>query len=707
MFESGLTQKSTKLRPLTEDEIQNTVRNALDAATDFRDSELSQRRELIDKYYQGETTIPIVKGRSQVVVTKVRDGVKSVIPSIARIFTQTDQIAEFYSDDEEDEKMCTDITVFCNSVFWKSGGYKAFIEAATDSLKSQIGVVKVSLEKRTVVSHRTFPTPALAGMPMMPEMGMITEESDTESVATQQSIRYIWRVEALPPEEFLIDSAALTANDAFMCAHTRDISISDGVEMGFEYEDIEDLDDSSSINQEREERQNYDRNLDEVRSPQIDPSAKLFLFTETYIRMDVDGDGIAELRRIACGGSKYKVLSNEPVNFVPYAVFKSELQPHVMHPICLAEDLVQDQDAQTSLLRSIINNTAATNNPRTVVNESVVNLEDVKNGEIGAIIRTRQMGQIEELATPFVAGQTLPVLQYLDEVSQQRSGITSLSQGLNSDALQSTTQVAAAATVAGSDARVEMMARNLGETGVKDLFLCILRIAMHELPGKQSIKQQENYLKVTPGWWHDQVSVRIAVGLGSGRIEEKKAAYSTIFPIQQQIAEKLGMSNPVAGWTQLRETLSSMLRLSGIHNTAALFPVVPEEQLTKMDEQTNAAAQEQQKAQKDMMNAQMGQAQAMVDMVKVEQQKNQLKHQQAMADMQRKYDEQLQNMQAEIMALKSDSQLKMTDIYLKDDRERDKMDMDFTVRTKEADVSEQKIAQTELKVATPRKEQIQ
>jgi hypothetical protein len=212
----------------------------------------------------------------------------------------------------------------------------------------------------------------------------------------------------------------------------------------------------------------------------------------------------------------------------------------------------------------------------------------------------------------------------------------------------------------------------------------------------------EGFVSVNPSWWHDQVSVRCNIGMGSGQIEEKKAALGAVLPIQQAIVEKYGAANPICGWANVRHTLRSFMRLSGIHNFQEFFPYVEPEALEKMDQAANAASQEQQMAQKAMMQAQMGQAKAMVDMIKVEQQKNMLKYQTDMAAMQQKYTSEIQKLQAKIEEVARKQALDMTEIYLKDDRERDKMDQDFAIKTKEVQLSEQKVNETEAKVNAPR-----
>lgn len=690
----GVTRKSGEgiLKAMDADTVQSAVRYAIREAVDFEESEFSTLRKNIDLYYQGHTSLPKIEGRSEITVTAVRDAVKSVIASIARIFTQTDTVGEFYSDDEEDEKLCTDATKYVNSVFWKNGGYKALIMASTDALKAKKGIVKVTLTNVPYVVHKSIHPAMPMDMtdPLMPMMEgaedadeeymedtHITEQSDNENIETTVKIRQKWELLPVPPEEFIVGSSTTCLEDARICGHRRNIPIYEAVAMGYAFEDLIGLagEDNSTFQTEKDARRGYARTDDEVVSP-MDPASRLILFTEVYIRLDADGDGIAELRRVVCGGFNYTVLSDEPVNWLPYAEFSAELQPHVFYPICLAEDLVQDQDGQTALLRSIIDNTALTNSPRTAVNESKVNLDDVKNGAIGAIVRVREMGQIEELTTPFTAGMTLPVLVHMQDVAQSRSGVTKLNQGLDPDALQSTTKIAAQAAIVGSDARIEMMARNIGETGVTSLFLCILRTAIHSIKGPTQIKMPEGFMTVRPEWWHDQLSVKVNVGLGSGGIDEKKAVLSGIIPLQQQIVTQYGPANPVCSWDNMRNTISSLLRLSGVHNTQDYFPYVPPEQIEQLDKQMKESAAQKDKIQLDSQAQQM---QIMKSMADAEMAKAQLGFQSKMADIQTKHQTEVQKLQQQMAEMQVKQVKDMSTALLTDDRERDKMQLQFII----------------------------
>ena len=772
--------KKAPIARLTEDQVQNYINAVLQDAVDFMESDLQPSRELADQYYQGNTSLPSMQGRSSVVVDCVRSGVSSVIPSIARIFTQTDTICEFWSNFPQDEKMCKEATVFCNSVYEQFEGYSALIQSATDALKARVGVVKVWLEKKSlprhiymsatdmsssdilsepVTSQNPTPVPIYGappinqanptatdqqdqtdpnepgpedmlespeqeapegeqGSPMMgamngpmangrpmPGPAQLTESGGNVNVFTQLQERVIWHLDPIPPEEFIIDANSTNIYDAQVVAHRRSLTVGDASALGYDVNTLLEYAQGGDpvIRQEDYERKGYTTdNTDNVAN--IDPLSRTVLLTEAYVWLDEDGDGALELRRIVCAGVTYRVLSDEPVNYIPFAVTKATLQPHVFAPISLAEDLIQDQDAQTAMLRSIIDNASLVNSPRTEANETAVNLDDLKNGQIGAIVRVRQMGQINELTTPPTASQTLPVLQYLQEVSEKRTGITKLNQGLDPDALQSTAKVAAAAAVAASDARIEMMARNIGETGVKALFLTIMRVAMCELQGPQPIKYKQGYTTVDPSLWSDDLGIKINVGLGSGRIDEKKMVLQGLLQFQQQIIQLAGPANPICGWDNLRNSWASLLRLSGIHNTTDYLPYVDPQTVQQLDAQQKASSKQQSDMQiqagQMQLQIQKQQADAMTAMTQVEMQKANMKYQAEiqritthaqteiqriqqqyqtqMASVEQQSQASIQQLQGQIAQMRTQAVADLTEARMNDDQKRDQMMLNFT-----------------------------
>jgi hypothetical protein len=589
-----------------------------------------------------------------------------------------------------------------------------------------VGVVKVSLEKvrKAIPMASTQMTEAEleeleSDNDDMPEESSqsyeeITEKSDAylnedgvlvhDVIRTRYVVRNVWHLDPIPPESLIVSQSATCVEDARLIGTRQNLRVYEAVAMGLPYDELVDAGVSfdDEIDAEKQARTPYAIEAQDESGAvnKNDPTSRVIRICEVWVQVDADGDGIAELRHIITAGTNNKIITDKPVEFCQLALFKSDIQPHVFFPISVAEDMMQDQDAQTALLRSIIDNTGMVNSPRTEINESMVNLEDAKNNEIGAMIRVKMMGQIQELVTPFVAGQTLPVLTTLNEISEARSGVTKLSQGLDQNALQSTSRIAANAAVTGSDSKLEMMARNLGETGIASMFKIILRTAIRELKGPQSVSNNGIYTPVRPDMWHDQMDVSVNVGLGNGRIDEKIAALGSVSQVQMKYVEMLGFQNPICGWNNLRNTYKLLLRLGGLKTVSDFFPPITEDQLAQLDQQRQQAqaqaAQSQQPPVPDVKGAAEIKAKAdmAINNAKLQQEfalktkENDQKGKIDIATLKVKQD-------GDMTRLSAETRLEMQKALMEDDRQRDEADMKYAVDAKKVmldDETKRKVA---------------
>ena len=680
-------------------DMQGIVSNGIDNAIDFIDSEISDVRQMAERYYRGGTRLSFEPGRSGVVVTKVRDTIQGIIPSIARVFTQSDRVVEFNSTDEEDEKITIQETTFCQSIYNRHGGYQALIGATIDAMKSRVGFVTVDLIKHQDISAAKEQMLLAEDIERLDEdpRSVISEieaaDEDIDGLPVFKAMvgriipRNKWDLRVRPPESFFIDRSATTLDDARVFGFREIKRRYEAVEMGISVEEVMSVggqSDNGTMMSERDTRLGFSSQVGDDEDA-ADPMSVEILVCEAWMRVDSDGDGIAEFWKFITIGENHKIVSQKQVNYHSVATFRSNLEPNTFFPKSMAEDLIQDQDAITALMRSILDNTALVNSPRTVINENQVNLSDAKNTEIGSIIRAKQMGQIEELVTPFVAGATLPVLQYLEKVSESRSGLTKWSQGIDPDALQSTTKQASMASIQAGDARVEMIARNIAETGMTEMFFAILRTAIYELKGPQSIKINESYEEVDPTTWHDELTVSVNVGMGNGNLEGKTSTLQMVAALQQMMITQFGLTNPISGYVQMRNTIKAQLYLAGIRNINEYFPMVPPEQLAQIDQQM-----QQQKQQANGDQAGMAQVQAWAQ---VEREKAQMKQQADMAKLQQEFTLEMQKMQQEnknqMAKLITELKSSMEKTYLEDDRQRDKQAQDHSVAAYKVQLDDQ------------------
>ena len=653
-----------ELKPKSRMEIEGIVQDAIASAVDFVESEISQDRIKAQRYYDGEVDLGYEDGRSKVVATKVRDTVRAVKPSLMRIFLSTAKPVEFVPHGAEDVAMAEQATEFMHHEFTRLNGYRVINDAFQDALVKKQGIVKaywMTYPEAEIYTFTDLNDDELAYLTdddevsileqttemsiSMDEMGMEIETPSHSIKISRQQEKGELCIESVPPEEFFINRDARNLKDAYLVAHRTEMRAGDLIAMGYDPEvvlDLNSFDNGSEMTEaEVHERRGY--SLDTSDEDEQDPSMKNVTVTEAYMRIDADGTGIPVLHKITCGGTSYEMLDFEPCDELPFAKFEIDPEPHTFYGRSLAEIVMDDQDAATSILRSILDNVAMTNNPRLAVIEGAANIDDVLNNEIGAIVRMRQAGAVQDLSVPFTAGQTLGALTYLDGLVETKTGVSRASMGLDPDAMQSTTKAAVQATVQAAAGQVEVMVRNLAD-GMRDLFGIMLRLSNKNVDEEQMMRMNGTFVPVDPRVWDSSMDVSINVGLGTGREEEKAMALSQALQMQTMVYQTYGPMNGLVSMTNIRNTLADQLAVSGIRNADRYFAPITEEIEAQMLQQQQAAQAQQGEGQDP--NAAFLQAEQMKAQVKMQSDaaKMQLDAQKAAADNDLKRDQMAQDL---------------------------------------------------------------
>ena len=253
--------------------------------------------------------------------------------------------------------------------------------------------------------------------------------------------------------------------------------------------------------------------------------------------------------------------------------------------------------------------------------------------------------------------------------------------GLDPDALQNTTATAAALTAQQGAGQVEVMARNLAESGFKRLFKLILHILKTNSPEETLMRLSGQFVAVTPDVWDESMDVTVNVGLGTGQEEAKVAALMQTFQAQQMIWQNYGPMNGLVTMTQMRNTLGDMLAFSGIRNSDRYYsPMDQQKEQQLMQQQQQQAAQQQ--PQQDPMVQAMVEAEQIKAQAKL--QSDQMKLQGKMQGDNIKLQAEMQVKAAEMQQKRgqelADLQLKYRDLQASNDLERDKMGQDLLVQ---------------------------
>ena len=452
----------------------------------------------------------------------------------------------------------------------KTEYYTGLDESGLSVLMSEPDVVGSAISSMDDPSYQA-PMDQMTGQPMVdPMTGEPMPAPQIYSIELKRETKNgRVRVEAVPPEEFLIDRRARSVEDATLVAHRRMMRVSDLVALGYDKEEVEsqvgvyELDSNDEYIARNPYAQTY--------GPGGTQDDKRVLYCEAYVRVDYDNDGISELRKICTVGPSYKMVMNEPCSHSPFAIFCPDPEPHALIGLSIFDMTADLQKIKSSIMRNMLDSLSLAIHPRVGVVEGQVNMDDVLNTEVGGVIRMRQAGAVQPFSIPFVGQAAFPMLGYLDEVRETRTGMSKASMGLDADALQSTTRAAVAATVSAAQQHLELIARIFSETGMRALFKGILKLVVENQDRARVVRLRNQWVPIDPRSWDANMDVEIDVALGGGTEEQKVAVLSSIAQKQEQILQTMGPQNQLVTPSQYRNTLVRIVQASGYKNADEFF----------------------------------------------------------------------------------------------------------------------------------------
>lgn len=575
---------------MDKDKIGQIVGREIQDSLQYFEQEFSQNRVEALDYYLAKPLGNEIEGRSSVVSTEFADTVEQIMPSLMRLFTGSDKIVRFAPRTAEDTEAAEQATDYVNFILENDcNKYRLIHDFVKDALMFKIGVVKVYWDESYNVEEALYESVTQDQLALLlnnPDIEVVEQEEtvlvapdadglggvsnyDLKVKVRKKAGRI--RAENVPPEEFLISRRAKSLQDARFLCHRTLLTISQLVSMGFDEDEIEEHASYNDLEVEEE----VDRRFGDIEGGNVsdaaDPSQREVMVYETIILCDYDEDGIAERRRVvSIGNDGTHVLSNEIIDYIPFAVVSPLLMPHRLIGRSLF-DLTKDlQLLKSTLLRQQLDSTYAINFPRLLVQEGAVNLDDLLDGGAGGIIRTRQMGSVQQLATQGVGNEVQPLLQYIDQIKEQRTGISKASAGLDASVLQSTTASAVAATVKGAGQKLEYFARTIAEVGLKDLYNLVLKLVTTHQQQERIVRLRNQFVTIDPRLFKGFDTV-VNVGLGSMDENEKLMKLGQMISKQESILQQLGKENDIVSVEQYTNTLRQYAEVAGFKDTDKYF----------------------------------------------------------------------------------------------------------------------------------------
>ena len=564
-----------------------------DALNHF-DSEYTQDRLRALDFYLGEPLGNEVEGRSSVVATELADTVEAVMPNLMRVFTTNDKYVRFAARSGEDTEAAEQASDYVNYIIQNQcDGYKLLHTFFKDALLFRMGVIKYFYEEVEEVDEEEY-----FGL-SEPEMVLLLNDPNIEIVSQSETVmssytdedgtdvpvdvqydmsvrvtRKSGQIKAInvPPEEFLVSRHAVSLDDAHFVAHRTSMTVSELIAMGYDRDIIEQYAGENELDTDREVNNRFQDLEAATGVDPADPTLRSVIYHECIMNVDFDGDGIAERRRIcAIGGDGAYILHNEPWDHMPFAVCSPILMPHRLIGRSIY-DLTEDlQVIKTTLMRQYLDSVYSSTLPRMIAVEGQVNLDDLLDGSAGGVIRARQPGMVQQITGASVGGEIRPLMDYLDSVKENRTGMSKASMGLSPDALQSSTASAVAATVRGAQVKLESYARTMAETGVKDLFKGILHLVLKHDNKPKVFRLRNSFVPINPAEWKSQFDTVVQVGLGTTDDETKIAFLTQVAGKQEQILLQMGPQNPIVSMEQYVNTLRSIAEIGGFKDVDQFF----------------------------------------------------------------------------------------------------------------------------------------
>jgi len=559
---------------ITETELKAIVDQEAFAALGYVGKLSEQRRRSLEYYLaraNGDLAPPEVEGRSAVVSPDVANAIEWAMPSLMRIFASGEKVVSFEATKPGDEGKAELATDYVNHIFWvKNHGFKVCYAWIKDALMQKNGIVKVYADTKTetttkkytgmteaqmvglvsdddveVIEQATYP---IEGLPPMP--GPDGQPAEPEMLYDLKIRRTCEEkhvcIVNVPPEEFLVSRQCRAMDDDTFKAHRVSRTLGELVAMGYDKDRVLKLADDTNWSQnsgESIERRIYDDEYGTQQSPttDADPMMRRVWLIEAYVKCDYEGDGVTTWRKVVKAG--FEILENEECDGPPFVDMCPIIMPHRFFGLSMADVTMEWQKVKTALVRQLMDALYLGNNPRYEAVDGQVNLDDLLTSRPGGVVRVKQIGMVAPLATADISGQALAGIQYVDQVIDERTGISSNNQGLDANTLSKTPVGTMDMAQQASMQKLELIARVFAECGFAQLFRLVLKFVLRYQDKPSMVRISGKWAEIDPREWENGFDLTVSVGLGTGNRTAQAAQINQLVGMQLQLAQ-FGVTTP-------------------------------------------------------------------------------------------------------------------------------------------------------------------
>ena len=626
-------------KPMSDDDILKALEVNIKSAVGYYDSELSRERRKVTDYYNGKLPKPTHDGNSKYISQDVYTGVQSMSAALLETFAAGTSIVKFSPqgpEDVETAEICSTYTDYV--LFRQNDALHTFQSVILSGLMARVGVAKVFWDTRSEAEEEEFENLT------SDELDLLLADDDVELVESNENeigllsgtIERTYDtsqvcIESIAPEQFIIEPQAASA-DVDFCAHRTRKSLTELRQMGYseekiaqigtDHEDVEletDPEILARFEQIGADRKNTAQGYqDQVREVMV---------YEAYINLDVDGTGEAVLHKVCKAGNQ--ILEIERVDRRPFVFFTPLPTPHSFYGSNFADKLIATQNAKTVLTRSILDHAVIANNPRYMVTKgSLTNVRELIDNRIGGVVNVTRPDAIQPMPQAPLNPFIFQTINMLDEDKEETSSVSSLSTGLNKDAVsKQNSQAMVEQLITMSQQRQKIIARHFSSF-VKNLFHEVYRLVVENEQYQKVIDVAGGFVQIDPRSWKEKRDVIINLHLGYNEQEKEAQKHLALHQLMTQDPTL----QPLYSLENRYNMMKKVLEAQGIKNVDAYLTSpdqIPPAQPDPAQEMQMAMAQKQLELQerqtavaeqKAAIDAQNAQARFELDMQKAQSQ---------------------------------------------------------------------------------------
>ena len=631
-----------KNKKVTDEEISSIINDSIrqSVGSFTSGSEMQEQREAAINYYTQQPKGNLFPtGVSKVVTSDTMEIVDSYLAVISELMLSNGKIAKFNPSDPSQTVaagLASELTNHC--IFTKNNGWVELNTWIKGALLFKNSIIRWRWDEQTKTKIEEYENISVL------EVDALLSEGDAEIVeirvgegidpeSGEETYDYVSirrevdkskvALENIPPESFMINRDATDIASASFVGIQTEMTLSDLREMGFDVDDNigEGVEASNfTFDYESSVRQSINEVQQNFREDFMGIANREVVVTESWIKVDRDGDGVAELKRFITVGEE--ILLEEYADSIPLACLNPIEIPYSFYGMSIADATKSATEIKTTITRGMIENVYLSNYGRVLADPNTVDFRALQSPEPHQIIPTNgsPMSSVHTLVPAQLAPSTFSLLEFMNTEKEMATGMTRAAQGVNEKLFDSGNSAGKIAMVEqAAQKRISYVARRFAETGFKDLCKGVYNLI---LENSESILKDYSYYNITPESLMslENLTVDIDVGANSSANTQENMMMMAqqVMPMLYQSPESKGIINPKAPFTIARQLLESM----GIDNWVD-FIVDPDTE--QGQQQKQAAMQEAQQSQEQAGKAEQ-----------VEQQKIMLTLQKQMADIQKK-----------------------------------------------------------------------